>query len=332
MEKRQLGQSEVRVSAIAFGAWAVGGWMWGGTDVKKSVAAIRAGIDSGMTTIDTAPAYGLGLSERIVGEVIKDVPRHSVQILTKFGLRWDEGAEAVSFEGAAADSTPIDLHRSAGRESVIQECEASLRRLGVETIDLFQLHWPDRSTPIEETMLALAELVEAGKIRAAGVSNFSVAQMEEAESVFSFVSNQMPYSMVNRGIEADVLPHCITHDKAVLAYSPLQRGLLTGKFTAAHAFQAGDHRGESEYFTAENIRAVDAFLDAIRPIAEAHGATLSQLVIAWTIAQPGITSALVGARDADQALANAKAGEIRLTPDDLATISSELASLRLEGI
>jgi aryl-alcohol dehydrogenase-like predicted oxidoreductase len=181
-------------------------------------------------------------------------------------------------------------------------------------------------------MLALAELVEAGKIRAAGVSNFSVAQMEEAESVFSFVANQVPYSMVNRGIEAGVLPHCIARNKAVLAYSPLQRGLLTGKFTAAHTFKAGDHRGENEYFTAENIQAVNVFLDAIRPIAEAHNATLSQLVIAWTIAQPGITSALVGARDAEQALANAKAGALRLTPDDLATIGRELDALRLEGV
>ncbi|MDD5200765.1 MAG: aldo/keto reductase [Terrimicrobiaceae bacterium] len=330
MKKRRLDSSEVEVSVVVFGAWAAGGWMWGGNERAKSIEAIRASIELGVTSIDTAPIYGQGLSEEIVGEAILDIPRADLQILTKCGLRWDVEAGEFFFESEGNDGHPVRTYRYAARDSVIAECEASLLRLGTDYLDLLQLHWPDPTTPIDETMEALAKLADQGKIRAAGVSNYSVEQMRVAEQTVSLASNQMPYSMVNRGIEADLVPYCVERGRAILAYSPLQRGLLTGKYRPGHAFAAGDHRARYEFFTDENVRRVDAFLDSIRPLADARGITLAQLVIAWTIAQPGITAALVGARDAEQARANAQGGEIELTPAELDEIARRLAGLRLD--
>jgi aryl-alcohol dehydrogenase-like predicted oxidoreductase len=332
MEKRRLGKSELEVSAVIFGAWAIGGWMWGGNDRAESVGAIRAAIDAGVTTIDTAPIYGQGLSEELVGEAIRHVPRDEVQILTKCGLRWDAVAGEFFFESEGADGRPVRTYRHASHDSVIAECEASLRRLGTDYIDLLQVHWPDPTTPISETMDALATLVHQDKVRAIGVSNFSVEQIREADEAVSLVSNQLPYSMVNRGIEADLVPYCREHGKSILAYSPLQRGLLTGKYAPGHVFAKGDHRAENEFFTDDNIRRVNAFLDEIRPIADGHRATLTQLVIAWTIAQPGITAALVGARDAAQARANAKGGTIKLGAAELTEIRERMAGMELTGV
>jgi aryl-alcohol dehydrogenase-like predicted oxidoreductase len=332
MEMRSIGGSEVKVTKVVFGAWAVGGWMWGGNDHQKSIEAIRASIDSGITSIDTAPVYGQGLSEQIVGEAIRGLPRDEIQILTKCGLRWDAEVGEFFFDSEGADGRTVKTYRYAGRDSVLAECEASLRRLGTDYIDLYQLHWPDPTTPIAETMDAFATLVNQGKVRAIGVSNFSADQMHEADQSVSIVSNQVPYSMVNRGIESELVPYCIEHGKGILAYSPLQRGLLTGKFAPGHVFAAGDHRADNEFFSGENIRRVNEFLDAIRPIADGHRATVSQLAIAWAASQPGITAALVGARDALQARANAVGGHIRLSDAEQAEIRSRLAELTLAGV
>ena len=330
METRKLGCSEVEVTTVVFGAWAVGGWMWGGNERSKSVEAIRASIEAGVTSIDTAPIYGQGLSEEIVGEAIRGFQRSDLQILTKCGLRWDVAAGEYFFESEGNDGKPVRTYRYAARDSVIAECEASLQRLGVDYIDLLQLHWPDPTTPIDETMEAFATLVNQGKVRAAGVSNYSLEQMRTAEQTISLASNQVPYSMVERGIEAELVPYCIEHAKGILAYSPLQRGVLTGKYKPGHAFERGDHRARNEFFTDENIRRINAFLDTIRPVADSHAATLAQFVIAWTVAQPGITAALVGARDAEQARANAKAAEIKLSEAELADITRKLDALTLE--
>jgi aryl-alcohol dehydrogenase-like predicted oxidoreductase len=306
--------------------------MWGGNDHQKSIEAIRASIDSGVTSIDTAPVYGQGLSEQIVGEAIRGLPRDEVQILTKCGLRWDAAVGEFFFDSEGSDGSTVRTYRYAARDSVLAECEASLRRLGTDYIDLYQLHWPDPTTPIAETMDAFATLVNQGKVRAVGVSNFSAAQMHDADQLVSIVSNQVPYSMVNRGIEADLVPYCIEHGKGILAYSPLQRGLLTGKFTAGHVFAPGDHRAGNEFFSAENIRRVNVFLDSVRPIADGHRATVSQLAIAWAASQPGIAAVLVGVRDALQARANAVGGHIRLSDGEQAEIRNRLAELKLEGV
>ena len=331
MDTRKVGHTDFEITTVVFGAWAVGGWMWGGNERAKSLEAIRASLDAGVTAIDTAPVYGQGLSEELVGEAIRGRPRHELQILTKCGLRWDVEEGEFFFENEGGDGRPMRTYRYAARDSVIAECEASLRRLGIDYLDLFQLHWSDATTPIDETMEAFATLVNQGKVRAAGVSNYSVAQMRTAEQTIGLAANQVPYSMVERGIEADLVPYCLAHGKGILAYSPLQRGVLTGKYRPGHAFAKGDHRARNEFFTDENVRRINAFLDAIRPIADGHGATLAQLVIAWTIAQPGITAALVGARDGEQARANAKGGELRLSADDLAAIGRELDALELEA-
>lgn len=330
MEYRTLGNTDFNLSVVTFGAWAAGGWMWGGTEQNNSVKAIQTAYDHGVTSIDTAPAYGQGLSEKIVGEAISDIPRNEVQILTKYGLRWDTDKGHFRFSSKDNDGNDIDMHEYAAKESIMQECEDSLRRLGTDYIDLYQIHWPDPTTPIEETMEAMDRLKEQGKIREAAVCNYNVEQLKEAETYHNIVSNQVPYSMLRRDIEEDVVPYCIEHGKGILAYSPLQRGLLTGKMEPGQDFSEGDHRADNPYFSDKNIRRTNAFLDKIRPIAEAHDATLAQLTIRWTIQQPGITIALVGARNVEQATQNAKAADIKLSDDEIATINSELDELELD--
>lgn len=329
MEYRLLGETDVTTSAITFGAWAIGGWMWGGAERKDALEAIHASVAHGVTGIDTAPAYGQGLSEEIIGEALRSIPRDKVQILTKYGLRWDLAKGDFFFKSKDNNGKDIDVYRYAGKESVIEECENSLRRLGTDYIDLFQIHWADPTTPIDETMEAVLKLKEQGKIRAAGVCNYTADQMKTAENTISLAANQVPYSMLLRDIEKDVVPYCLANQKSVIAYSPLQRGLLTGKIKPGHTFGEGDTREGNKFYTDDNIKAVNAFLDELKPLAESKSATLAQLAIAWTIAQPGITVALVGARDAGQAIQNAKAGELALKPEEILYINSKLQALPL---
>jgi aryl-alcohol dehydrogenase-like predicted oxidoreductase len=329
MEYRQLGNTDLKVSAITFGAWAIGGWMWGGSERKDAIEAIQASYDQGVTSIDTAPIYGQGLSEEIVGEAIRDIPRDKVQLLTKFGMRWDEAKGTLAFKSVDNAGNQIDVYKYAGKDSIIKECENSLRRLRTDYIDLYQIHWPDATTPIAETMEALSQLLKQGKIRAAGVSNYSAALMAEAERTLPLASNQVPYSMVERTIEQELVPYCIKHNKAIIAYSPLQRGLLTGKIRPDHTFSPGDHRPGTKHFKPENIQRIDDFLEKMQPLVRSKKVLLSQLVIRWTIARPGITIALVGARNKEQAIQNAKAADVRLTKDETAFISGELKELEL---
>ncbi|GAB3258464.1 aldo/keto reductase [Larkinella harenae] len=329
MDYRKLGETDVTVSAITFGAWAAGGWMWGGTERKDAVEAIRASYDLGVTSIDTAPVYGQGTSEEIVGEAIKGIARDKVQILTKYGMRWDLAKGTLAFHTQNNDGNPIDVYKYAGKESVIKECEDSLKRLGTDYIDLLQIHWPDVTTPIAETMEAVSRLIEQGKVRAAGVSNYSLEQMKEAEQTLKLASNQVSYSMVKRDIEAELVPYCLENHKSILAYSPLERGLLAGKIKPGHQFAEGDHRVNYKSFKDGNIDRVWAFLEKIKPVAEQKQITLSQLVIRWTIDQPAITAALVGARNAEQAVQNARAIDVQLTAEETAFINQQLATVQL---
>lgn len=329
MEYRQLGESSLKVSAITFGAWAIGGWMWGGAERKDAVEAIHASIDAGITSIDTAAIYGQGLSEEIIGEAIKGRDRTQLQIMTKFGMRWDLAKGSLAMKSKDNDGKDIDVYKYAGKESVIEECENSLKRLGTDYIDLYQIHWPDDTTPVEETFEAVLRLKEQGKIREAGVSNYNVAQTQKAHAVVKLASNQVPYSMVNKGIENELVPYCIENNIGILAYSPLQRGILTGKIRPGHQFGEGDTRADSRFYKDENINRINAFLAEIKPMAEAKNATLAQLVIRWTIERPGITVALVGARDASQAIQNAKAIEVKLSAEEKKYIDDRLANLVL---
>lgn len=329
MEYRNLGESDLKVSAIAFGAWAAGGWMWGGNDDNDAIAAMKAAFDNGITTIDTAPIYGQGKSEELVGQLLDDISRHDLQILTKFGMRWDLAKGTFGFKSKDNYGNDIDIYKYAGKESVIKECEDSLRRLNTDYIDLYQIHWPDASTPIAETMEALQLLKQQGKIREAGVSNYNVEQMQEAVQTLNIISNQVPFSMVKRDIEAELIPYCIAENKGILAYSPMERGLLTGKMKPGQQFGEGDHRAGVKYFTEDNIKRTNAFLEKIKPVASDKQATLGQLVLRWTIDHPGITVALAGARNAEQAIQNAKAIDVKLSTDEIQFINAELEKLEL---
>jgi aryl-alcohol dehydrogenase-like predicted oxidoreductase len=329
MEYRNLGTSSLKVSAITFGAWAAGGWMWGGNDRNDAIEAIRAAYDLGVTSIDTAPAYGQGLSEEIVGEAINNIPRDKVQILTKYGLRWDTKKGVFHFSSKDNEGKEIDMRKYAAKESIIKECEDSLKRLRTDYIDLYQIHWPDASTPVQETMEAVAQLIRQGKVKYAGVCNYDADQLEEAKKYIELVSDQVPYSMVNRKIENQLAPYCLNNNLSILAYSPLERGLLTGKIKPGHQFAEGDHRPGLNSYKNENLKRTNEFLEKIKPLAREKNVSLSQLVIRWTIEQPGITIALVGARNAKQAIENAKAIELKLTKEEIGFINGHLNELNL---
>jgi aryl-alcohol dehydrogenase-like predicted oxidoreductase len=329
MDRKKLGKSGLPVSPIALGAWAIGGWMWGGSDRKDAIGAIHACPDLGITSVDTAAVYGFGHSEKILGQAIRG-RRDQYEIFTKGGLRWDEAIGAYYFSTKDNEGNLRDLYKYSGRESIILECEQSLKRLGTDYIDLYQIHWPDPTTPIEEPMEAFRLLQEQGKIREAGVCNYSTGQMEQACRVVELASDQVPYSMVRREIEKDVVPWCTDNHLGILAYSPLQRGLLTGKITPDYPFRPGDSRPETPHFRINNLIRINQFLDGIRPLAASKNATLSQLVIRWTLQQPGITVALVGARDQKQVKENAGALSIALQEDELAFIDGELDKLELD--
>jgi len=329
MEYRKIGNADLNVSAICFGAWAAGGWMWGGTERTDAIKAIREAYNLGITSIDTAPIYGQGNSEEIVGEAIKGLPRDKVQILTKYGMRWDQADGDFAFHSADTKGNQIDIYKYAGRESIIKECEDSLSRLGTDYIDLYQIHWPDSTTPIEETMETVALLIKQGKVRYAGVCNYNVSQLEEARKYVNILSNQVPYSMVKREIEQELVPYCIDNDISILAYSPLERGLLTGKMKPGHPFEKGDHRAGLYFFSDENMKRTNGFLDTLRPLADRKNATLAQLVLQWTLHQQGITVALAGARNDKQSVENALALAVYLSDDELAFISNEVSMLHL---
>ncbi|MFT7462134.1 MAG: aryl-alcohol dehydrogenase-like predicted oxidoreductase [Pseudohongiellaceae bacterium] len=333
MRHRTLGKTDLSLPVITFGAWALGGGYWGEQDDDASIAAIRAALDAGIDAIDTAPVYGLGRSETIVGQAIAE-RRDEVTLLTKVGLRWDCSDGELFVTGKLPNGKPLHIHRNSRPDSVRHEVERSLQRLGVERLDLVQVHWPDPTTPISETMGALAELRSEGKLRAIGVSNYDVDQLTQAQAALGDVplaSNQPLYSLVKRGLEDEVLPWTRAHNVGLIVYSPLEQGLLTGKVRAERTFGDDEGRSRRDSFSAENRKRVNALLDDIvAPVAAAHHATLAQTVLAWTVQQPGITVALAGSRDPLQARENAGAGDIVLADDEWSAIDTAFAELTLQ--
>lgn len=327
MEYRKLGNTDLELSTITYGAFAIGGNMWGGNEQKDSIESVRASIDHGVTTLDTAPFYGFGLSEEMIGQAIKGYDRSKIQLLSKFGLVWDgsnQGRGEHFFDAEDAGKT-IPIYKYASKVNVIKEVEESLRRLQTDYIDLLQIHWPDNTTPIAETMEALDTLIQQGKIRAAGVSNYSVDQVKEAHQTLNIASNQVGYSMLNKGVEQDLVPYALDNNLGIIVYSPMERGLLTGKYFRDGKLKDNDHR--NGYFQQFDLQKVEVFLKAITPLANDKGATLSQLVLRWTSLQPAISVVLAGARNAEQAIANAKAMNIILTTDEINFINTELAKI-----
>ena len=330
MEYRTLGKSDIKVSEIAFGAWAIGGWLWGGADANDAIRAIETAIDHGMTTIDTAAVYGFGLSEELVAKAVKG-KRDKAQILTKFGMVWDEKKGKFFFSTKDNNSKEIDIYAYSSKERVMADCDRSLKRLGTDYIDLYQIHWPDATTPVSETMEALEILINRGKIRAGAVSNYSRNLMAEASITLPIASNQISYSMVNREIEKEIVPYCISNNIGILAYSPLQRGLLTGKFKKDHNFGEGDTRPDSIYYKEPTLSKIIDLTDTLKLIADERNVTLSQLVLNWTKEQPGITCVLAGARNPEQVLDNVKAVDFNLTGEEMKKINDLLSDLKLEN-
>jgi aryl-alcohol dehydrogenase-like predicted oxidoreductase len=323
---RPLGQSGIDASVVAFGAWVTGGWMWGGASEDDSIRAVHAALDAGINFIDTAPIYGFGLSEEIVGKAIRD-RRSDVVLATKCGMVTNTTCGEPKFRSNAQgpdDDGHIGIYIYLHPDSIREEVEASLRRLGTDYIDLYQTHWQEDTTPIEDTMSTLLDLKQEGKIRAIGVSNATSHHMQRYRALGPLDADQEPFSMIKRTIEDDQLPYCRDNDIAVLAYSPLAQGLLTGKVRPEREFDEGDMRRNDPKFSVENRRHVQAMLDAFKPIAQAHDITLAQLTIAWTVHQPGLTHALCGARTPEQARENAAAGDVELSGDELKTMSDAI--------
>ncbi len=296
MERRRLGNSEIRISPIIMGTWQAGKAMWSGIDDTETTKAIRAAYDVGIMAFDTAEVYGRGHSERILGNALADV-RDKVIYASK-----------VYFN---------HLHY----DQVMEACHRSLKNLKTDYIDLYQIHWPSGSfgskiVSIEETLRAMRDLKEQGKIREMGVSNFSRYQLEEACRYVTIQSLQPPYSLFWRHVERDTMPFCLDHNITILAYAPMAQGILTGKFGPGHKFPKGDHRSKNRLFRPENFKYILKALDTLRPIAERNHASLGQLALAWVLSRPK-TCAIVGARNAEQIIQSAKTMEVRLSEDDL---------------
>lgn len=315
MKTRKLGWTDLEITRIGLGTFAIGGpdWRagWGPQDDNESIDAIRRAIELGVNWIDTAPVYGLGKAEKIVREALKGVTRKPI-LATKCGLVWEQGG------------------RISGRlkkESIRQEVEDSLKRLGVDVIDLYQIHWPNPDEDLEEAWSAMADLVEEGKVRYIGVSNCSVAQLERLKNIHPIASLQPPYSMILREIEEEILPYCGSHNIGVIPYSPMQRGLLTGKYTkeSVKKLDKRDHRLKEPYFQEPELSIHLKYIERLRPIAERNKRTLAELAIAWVLRRPEVTAAIVGARRPSQIEGTVKAGDWNLSENDILEIDKLLA-------
>ena len=316
---RNIGRSGIKASGVGLGTWAIGGWMWGGTDEDASIAAIQASIDAGVSLIDTAPAYGLGRSEEIVGKAIRG-RRDKVVIATKCGLNWHSGKGNHFF-----DQDRLPVHRYLGADGIAHEVEQSLRRLGTDHIDLYITHWQDPTTSVAETMDTLLRLKQQGKIGAIGASNVNADELKAYIEAGQLDAIQERYSMLDREIEDTLLPITRANDVATLSYSSLALGLLSGAIDPSRQFGGDDQRKDNPRFSAANRQKVAELKAAIAPVIERHVASMAQVVIAWTLAQPGITFALCGARNPAQALDNARAGQIRLDADDLVALDTAIS-------
>lgn len=318
METRTLGSSDLTVSVVGFGCWAIGGTDWGPVDDRDSVQAIHAALDAGVTLFDTADFYGFGHAEEVLAEALAG-RKDKVVVATKGGLRWDAGGANVRRDGSPAHLTAA--------------VEASLRRLKTDCIDLYQVHWPDEAVPVAESVGQLQRLREAGKLRHVGVSNFDAAQLAAALGTGPVVSLQMPLSLLDRRAEAAQLPFCQTHGLGVLAYSPLAMGLLTGKYVAEEVFSESDVRGWFPMFRGETFRAHLRTIEQLGPIASGEGKSLGQLAARWVIEHAGVTAALIGARSAEQVAQNVGAAGWMLSAKGKERIHQVLAAAetRLSG-
>ena len=317
MKTRKLGFTDLNLTTVGLGTWAIGGagwqWAWGPQDDADSIAAIRKGLDLGINWLDTAAAYGQGHSEEVVGKAIAG-RRDEVIIATKCGLVWDEGSP--------------DLYGRLTAKSVRAECEASLKRLNIEVIDLYQVHWPRDEEHLEEGWSTIADLIKEGKLRYAGVSNFTIDQIERVRTIHPVASLQPPYSMLERDVEVELLSYCAANGIGVVAYSPMQSGMLTGKYTRQSIASLPDNdwrKKQNPDFQEPALSANLELIEGLRPIAERYGKSVAQLAIAWVLRRPEITSAIVGARRPSHIEETAAAGDWGLSAEDIVKIDALLA-------
>jgi aryl-alcohol dehydrogenase-like predicted oxidoreductase len=312
---KKLGNSDLHITSLGVGAWAIGGagwkFSWGDQDDTDSVGAIRAAIDAGFNWIDTAAIYGLGHSEEVVGEALRDLTQKPL-IFTKCERSWDENGQIVPCLKAA---------------SIRQECENSLRRLGVDVIDLYQIHWPEPEADIEEGWTEMARLKEEGKVRWIGVSNFNVEQMRRAMKIAPITSLQPPYSLLVRKIEPEILPFVQANNIGVLCYSPMRAGLLTGKMTRERALSLpeNDWRSRDADFKEPRLSRNLELVELLRKIGAPHGKQPGEVALAWVLSNPAVTAAIVGLRRADQVHGTAGAMDFRLTPAEMEQLENWLA-------
>jgi aryl-alcohol dehydrogenase-like predicted oxidoreductase len=319
---RPLGTSGMQISTVGLGAWAIGGggWAygWGPQDDDTSIATMRHALEAGLNWIDTAAIYGLGHSEEVVGRFLRDLPPGGRPLVfTKCGMAWDE-----------QDRT-AEPRRTLEPESIRAECEASLRRLGIERIDLYQFHWPDESgVAVEDSWAEMLRLVAQGKVRAIGVSNFDLALLGRCEAVGHVESLQPGFSMIRRGASAQEIPWCARHATGVICYSPMQCGLLTDRFDAARlaALAPDDWRRRAPAFQTPALERNLALRDALRPIAARHGTTVAAVAVAWVLAWPGVSGAIVGARAPGQIDGWITGASLELTPGDLDEIAAAIST------
>jgi aryl-alcohol dehydrogenase-like predicted oxidoreductase len=315
-----LGRTDMGITRVGFGAWAIGGggwaFAWGDQDDNQSLAAMRYAVERGVNWIDTAAVYGLGHSEELVGRLLRDLPVNDrPYVFTKCGLIWDE-----------QDRTAV-AKRIGKRDSIRREIEQSLKRLGVERIDLYQVHWPaEDGTPIEEYWQTLLDLKREGKARAVGLSNHKVEQLERAEPLGHVDTLQPPFSPIRRDVADAELPWCRAHQTGVIVYSPMQSGLLTGSFSEARAaaLPAGDWRSRSPEFQAPKLQNNLALADALRPVAARHRTSVGAVAVAWTLAVPAVTGAIVGARSPEQVDGWIAAADLTLTAADVEEIATAI--------
>lgn len=320
LPRRNLGTNGPEITTVGFGAWAVGGggwsFAWGAQDDDESIAAIRHAVARGVNWIDTAAVYGLGHSEEVVGRAIAGIPKaERPLVFTKCGLRWNPNDR---MEVSVRDSSPARVR---------EECEASLRRLGVEAIDLFQFHWADQTgTPLADSWGEMARLKDAGKVRFIGVSNYDVSLLEGCAKLRHVQSLQPPFSMIRRDVAASEIPWCQTHGTGVIVYSPMQSGLLTDGFSAERmsAMPEDDWRKRGPHFQEPNLGRNLALRDALSPVAAKHGVSVAAVAVAWTLAWPGVTGAIVGARSPQQVDGWIAAAGLRLDAADLAAIAAAI--------
>ncbi len=316
MLSRSLGNTELVASNVVFGAWAIGGWKWGGTDADESIAAIRAALDAGINCIDTAAVYGFGLSERLVGKAIEGYAREEILVATKCGLRWD-----IETPTLHAESEGKRIFRTLTAESIHWEVDQSLERLGTDYIDLYQTHWPDPETPATDVLNTFEDLMKSGKVRAVGFCNSTASDIALGAASVGFCTDQEKYSALDQERNADNLPVVQEHGLSFLAYSPLAQGLLTGTVTANRQFPETDLRSNNPRFSQLSRERVAQVVSAIDLVAKDYDVSIGQATLAWTLQQPGVSHVLAGTRSVEQAKHNAAAGDVVLGQDALAAIT-----------